>query len=131
VTVPTGDVTVGIDIGTTSVKALAVDGGGQVLARARVVHPVRTPEPDQLQHDPDVAWRAGVLDAYTHVRSQLRLSAGDVPVAAVEVAAMVPSLCAVDGEARSSAAARSTRSPSNSWPGPTTWATCSSSWGPP
>ena len=35
------EVTVGIDIGTTSVKAVAVDGDGRVLARARVPHPLK------------------------------------------------------------------------------------------
>jgi xylulokinase len=92
----TGDVTVGIDIGTTSVKALAVDGSGTVLARARVPHPVESPAPDQLQHDPDLAWRANVLEAYAQIQAQL----AGVPVAAIDVAAMVPSLTAVDEDGR-------------------------------
>ena len=33
-----GPVTVGIDIGTTSVKGLAVAGDGSVVARAHVLH---------------------------------------------------------------------------------------------
>ena len=93
-------VTVGIDIGTTSVKAVAVDGDGAVLARARVVHEVRTPEPDQLEHDVDAAWRSGVLDAYAHVRDQLRVATGADAVAGVNVAAMVPSMGAVDAAGR-------------------------------
>src|SRR5687767_12912167 len=54
------EVTVGVDIGSTSVKALAVDGDGTVVAAARVPHDVR----------------------------------------GVDVAAMVPSLCAVDDGGR-------------------------------
>ena len=83
------EVTVGVDIGTTSVKALAVDGDGVVLRRARVRHGVQVPAPDRLEHDADRAWRAGVSQAWEEV------SAG-LTVAGVQVAAMVPSMCAVD-----------------------------------
>ena len=83
------EVTVGVDIGTTSVKALAVDGEGTVLRRARVPHGVRVPAPDRLEHDADRAWRAGVREAYEAVSD-------DLDVAGVQVAAMVPSMCAVD-----------------------------------
>jgi xylulokinase len=88
------DVTVGIDIGTTAVKAVAAAGDGTVLARARVRHEVHTTEPGSFEHDVDRAWRAGVLAALARV-------AGDLDVAAVNVAAMVPSLGAVraDGSA--------------------------------
>jgi len=81
-------VTVGIDIGTTSVKAVAADADGTVLARARVPHPVRTPFAGAFEHDIDVAWRADVVGA-------LRQVAVGVDIAAVNVAAMVPSLGAV------------------------------------
>ena len=53
------DVTIGIDIGTTAVKAVAADEHGRVIARARVPHQVRVPEPDRLEHDADEAWRRG------------------------------------------------------------------------
>ncbi|HET9291398.1 MAG TPA: FGGY-family carbohydrate kinase [Actinomycetes bacterium] len=88
-----GDVTVGLDIGTTAVKAVAVDAGGSVLARARVPHDLRTPEPGSFEHDVDRAWRDGVLDALGAV-------AGSRDVAAVNVAAMVPSLGAVGAGGR-------------------------------
>ncbi len=88
------EVTVGIDIGTTSVKAIAADGDGNVLASARVPHPLRIPAPEEFEHDVDAAWRHGVRDAYAQVSR-------DHQVAAVEVAAMVPSLGALraDGSA--------------------------------
>ena len=37
------NVTVGLDIGTTSVKGLAVDDDGHVLAQVRVPHPIGIP----------------------------------------------------------------------------------------
>ncbi len=87
----TTDVTVGVDIGTTSVKAVAVDGSGAVLARARLPHEVRTPVPGAFEHDVDLAWRANVIDAFERV-------ANGLDVAAVNVSAMVPSLGAVSAD---------------------------------
>ncbi len=83
--------TVGIDIGTTSVKALAVDDEGLILARARVKHRTRSPEPGTLEHDADRAWRLDVRRAWREVSGSL-----ERPPAAVQVAAMVPSLGPVD-----------------------------------
>lgn len=85
------EVTVGVDIGTTSVKAVAVDGDGTVVERARIAHEIRVPAPDRLEHDADAAWHDGVRAAYEEVAGRHR-------VAGVQVAAMVPSMCAVDAE---------------------------------
>ena len=52
-------VTVGLDIGTSSVKAVAADDDGNVVARARVPHEVRVPAPEQFEHDAAVAWHDG------------------------------------------------------------------------
>ena len=82
-------VTAGIDIGTTSVKAVAVNDDGTVLARSRVVHGFRTPSPGRLEHDA-TTWRTGPLTALDGLRQQVD------GIAAVCVAAMVPSLAAVD-----------------------------------
>jgi xylulokinase len=85
---------VGIDIGTTAVKAVAVGEDGDVLARTRVPHDVGSPEPGAFEHDVDQVWRRDVVDALG------RVAAGH-DVAAVAVSAMVPSLGAVraDGTA--------------------------------
>ena len=60
-------VTLGIDIGTTSVKAVAADEDGNVVARARVPHQVRSRVAGEFEHDVDEAWRAGVLAALAQV----------------------------------------------------------------
>ncbi len=86
-----GPVTVGVDVGTTSVKAVAVDGEGHVVARSRVAHRIVVPEAEQLEHDARRAWRQGPRRAFAEVVSQL-----SVPVAGVAVSAMVPSTTAVD-----------------------------------
>jgi xylulokinase len=89
-TTVSGSVTVGIDIGTTSVKAIAADESGRVLARSRVAHRLLTPAPDRLEHDAARAWRRGPLKAFAEV------AAAGAHVAGVCVASMVPSLTAVD-----------------------------------
>ena len=85
------EVTVGIDIGTSSVKAVAADGDGNVVARARVPHEVRVPTPGRFEHDADAAWRRGPREALAAVSA-------DLDVQGVSVAAMVPSLTAVDAD---------------------------------
>ena len=80
--------TVGIDIGTTSVKAVAVDGDGQVLRRTRIPHQLLVPTPDRMEHDAAAAWRRGPRRAFEAV--------GGPDARAVNVAAMVPSFTAVD-----------------------------------
>ncbi|HEV2311042.1 MAG TPA: FGGY family carbohydrate kinase, partial [Acidimicrobiia bacterium] len=81
-------VTVGIDIGTSSVKAVAADDDGNVVASARVPHEMRVPAPGRLEHDAADAWRTGPRRALREL--------GDLDVRGVSVAAMVPSLTAVD-----------------------------------
>jgi xylulokinase len=83
------DVTIGIDIGTTAVKAVAADENGQVVARTRIPHQIRVPAPDRLEHNADQAWRRGPLAAMAEL--------GRPEATAVAVTAMVPSLTAVDG----------------------------------
>ena len=86
------DVTIGIDIGTTAVKAVAADEDGRVTARVRIPHQLRVPAPDRLEHDADEAWRRGPRKALAEL--------GRPDAAAVAVTAMVPSLTAVDVEGR-------------------------------
>jgi xylulokinase len=82
------EVTIGIDIGTTAVKAVAADEDGQVVARTRIPHQLRVPAPDRMEHDADEAWRRGPLAALAEI--------GRPDAVAVAVTAMVPSLTAVD-----------------------------------
>ncbi len=85
-------VTVGLDIGTTSIKAVAVDRDGHVLDRVRLPHPVIVPAPHMMEHDAVRAWRRGPRRALASLRG--------VRAAGVAVAAMVPSLTAVDRRGR-------------------------------
>ena len=84
------EITVGIDIGTTSVKAVAADADGNVVASSRVPHRILVTAPDRLEHDADEAWRKGPEAALAELGDVGREARG------VSVAAMVPSLTAVD-----------------------------------
>lgn len=88
------DVTVGIDIGTTSVKAVAADADGRVRARARIAHRLYARRAGELAHDAREAWSDGVLRALAEVARP------GLVVRGVDVAAMVPSMCAVDSGGR-------------------------------
>jgi sugar (pentulose or hexulose) kinase len=87
------DVTIGIDVGSTAVKAVVADADGRVTARVRIPHELRIPAPDRLEHDADEAWRRGPLAALNEL-------APGPEVRAVAVSAMVPSLTAVDAAGR-------------------------------
>ena len=49
---------VGLDVGTTGVKALAISPEGEVLARAEPPVPLSTPRPGWTEQDPEDWWRA-------------------------------------------------------------------------
>src|SRR4051812_26360637 len=83
-------VTIGIDIGTSSVKAIAADADGVVVASSRIPHSFSVPAPLQFEHDARAAWFDGPRAALAAL--------GDVDAAGVAVAAMVPSLTAVDAD---------------------------------
>ena len=49
---------VGLDVGTTGVKALAVSPEGEVLARIEQAYPISMPQPGWAEQDPEDWWRA-------------------------------------------------------------------------
>jgi xylulokinase len=49
---------VGLDVGTTSVKAVAIDDDGALVSRAAERYPLATPQPGWAEQDPEDWWRA-------------------------------------------------------------------------
>jgi xylulokinase len=62
---------IGVDVGTTGVKAIRIDADGAVLARAEEEYPLSTPQPGWAEQDPDDWVRAAE-------RALARLDADDV-----------------------------------------------------
>ena len=52
------DALVGLDVGTTGVKGVAVDAAGGVLATAEEHYPLSTPKPGWAEQDPEDWWQA-------------------------------------------------------------------------
>jgi xylulokinase len=51
---------VGVDVGTTKVKAAAFDLGGELSGQAQEAYPLHRPAPDRAEQDADDWWRATV-----------------------------------------------------------------------
>jgi xylulokinase len=49
---------VGVDVGTSSTKAIAIDPDGTILGHAQVEYPVSLPRPGHAEQDPDLWWQA-------------------------------------------------------------------------
>jgi len=81
---------VGLDIGTSGVKALAVSAGGEVTGRAEHGYPLSTPRPGWAEQDPEDWWRA----------TQKALAELDVPDAAVGFSGQMHGLVCLDGRGR-------------------------------
>ena len=49
---------VGLDVGTTGVKAIAITPEGEVVSLAEEAYPLKTPRPGWSEQDPEDWWRA-------------------------------------------------------------------------
>jgi xylulokinase len=79
---------VGLDVGTTGVKAVAVSDRGDVLARAERGYPLATPRPGWSEQDPEDWWRA----------AEVALRELGVEPTAVGVSGQMHGLVALDAE---------------------------------
>jgi xylulokinase len=80
-------VAVGIDVGTSAVKALAVSETGAVVASVEEEYPLHTPRPGWAEQDPEDWWRATE-------RALARLGAGEV--AGIGLSGQMHGLVALD-----------------------------------
>lgn len=88
---------VGVDIGTTSVKAVVFDAAGRVLAHHTGGYALHTPAPLIAEQDPEEIC-AATLAAIAHAVARSGATPGDVAV--VSFSAAMHSLIAVDGDGR-------------------------------
>ncbi|MCA8992707.1 MAG: xylulokinase, partial [Planctomycetaceae bacterium] len=54
------NVFLGIDIGTSGTKTLAIGSNGEILASASYEYPLSSPEPGWAEQDPHDWWKASV-----------------------------------------------------------------------
>ena len=62
---------IGLDVGTTATRAVAIDLGGNVVAVASEEYPLSTPRPGWTEQDPELWWQASQL-VLQRVAAQLR-----------------------------------------------------------
>ncbi len=87
----------GIDVGTTSVKAMLVGSDGAVIAESEVGHPITVPRPGWAEQHPDIWWRSTTLAA----RKAMQLADKDnrsIEVAAVGLGGQMHSSVFLDGD---------------------------------
>jgi xylulokinase len=81
----------GLDVGTTALKAIAASAEGEVIARAEEEYPVSTPQPGWSEQDPEDWWRAAE-------RALSRLGSADVR--GIGLSGQMHGLVALDEEDR-------------------------------
>lgn len=84
---------IGIDVGTTGVKAVLINQAGEILAEATVGHDLSSPHPGWAEENP-ADWVAGSLVALAEVAGASGCDAKEV--AAIGVSGMVPALVMLD-----------------------------------
>jgi xylulokinase len=86
-------VAVGLDVGTSSLKGVALSEDGAVVAVAHASYPLSTPRPGWSEQDPELWWEAAQV-----VLAQLREAAG--PVAGIGLSGQMHGLVALDAADR-------------------------------
>lgn len=93
---PDDGLTIGIDIGSSALKAVVVGAGGEVVASMRRPHRLEVPTPDRMEHDASDAWRRSPRQMLERVAAEVSAEHGADSIKGVCVAGMVPSMTAVD-----------------------------------
>jgi xylulokinase len=88
------DAFLGIDLGTSSVKALVVDETGRVRGTGRAEYPVHRPRPDHAEQDPEDWWRA----TQAAVRQATGWGGADVAIVGVGLSGQMHGTVLLDAE---------------------------------
>lgn len=89
------DCILGLDVGTSSIKAVVFGHDGSILARAKASCPLHHPQPGHVEQDPEALWQA-LVDCIGRISSQIR----GCRVAGMAMAAQSGSVLAVDDSGR-------------------------------
>src|SRR5215211_7760732 len=86
---------IGIDVGTTGVKAVLIDRDGRMLAEHTVPHDLSSPRAGWAEEDP-ADWVHGALESLRTVASSP--ACDPITVAAIGVSGMVPAMVLLDAD---------------------------------
>ncbi len=64
-------IVIGLDVGTSGTKAIAMDAKGTLLAAAQVVYPLASPRPGWAEQDPAL-WKAAAFEALAQLAQQVK-----------------------------------------------------------
>lgn len=70
-------IVIGVDIGTSGTKAVALDSGGALLASALVEYPLHSPKPGWAEQDP-ADWRRGAFEALRKLAANPKVDAARI-----------------------------------------------------
>ncbi|MGD0167525.1 MAG: xylulokinase [Gaiellaceae bacterium] len=90
---------VGIDVGTTGVKAVAVDATGDVLARAEIGYELSIPRPGWAEQSPEDWWQASEL-ALTSLADQLKGAGKGAKITGIGLSGQMHGLVCLDAKCR-------------------------------
>lgn len=93
-----GELLLGVDIGTSSAKGVLTTTEGKILAQQTLEHDLIVPRPGWAEHDPERTWWGGFVEITRRLLGESEYSGRDV--AAVAVSAIGPCVVAVDGRDR-------------------------------
>lgn len=89
---------IGVDVGTASSKAVAIDVAGRIIARASIAHETDNPRPGFYEHDPDAVWWHDLGHLTRALLEDDEL--GSYTVAGIAVSAIGPCVLPVDADGR-------------------------------
>jgi xylulokinase len=92
------DVVIGLDIGTSSTKAVAVSADGSIRAQAHEAHGVELPHPGWVEHDAEATWWLEPCRVLRALTSELR--AASHRVLALAVSGLGPCVLVCDADVR-------------------------------
>ncbi len=90
-------VLVGIDVGTTGVKAIAVSRSGEVVGRAEIGYELQIPRPGWAEQDPADWWRASE-QALASLENQLERLGGKKAIAGIGLSGQMHGLVCLDAD---------------------------------
>jgi xylulokinase len=85
---------IGLDLGTSSIKALLVQDNGQIVGQGSAEYPIHTPKPGMAEQDPAEWWQATV----SAVRQALDSANSSVAIAAIGLSGQMHGTVLLDGQ---------------------------------